>query len=49
MKTKFSTRILALVLMLTLIVPMLVFTASAEDKEIVFNLGANGSATHKYT
>ena len=30
MKTKFSTRMLALVLMLALIVPMLVFTASAE-------------------
>ena len=46
MKTKFSTRILALVLMLTLIVPMFVFTASAEDKEIVFELGANGEAKH---
>ena len=32
MKTKFSTRILALVLMLTLIVPMLVLTVSAEAK-----------------
>ena len=47
MKTKFSTRILALVLMIAMIVPMLVFTASAEDKTITFELGANGSATHK--
>ena len=31
MKTKFSTKILALVLMLAMIVPMLVFTASAEQ------------------
>ena len=46
MKTKFSTRMLALALILTLLVPMLVFQASAEDRVVTFNLGANGSAAH---
>jgi len=46
MKTKFSTRMLALALILTLLVPMLVFQASAEDRVVTFNLGANGSAPH---
>ena len=46
MKTKFSRRILAFVLVLALAVPMFVFNASAEDEKITFNLGANGSATH---
>ena len=47
MKSKFSTRILAFVLMMALVVPMLVFSASAEDTVIEFALGADGSATHK--
>lgn len=46
MKIKASTRILAFVLMLALVVPMLVFNVSAEDTVITFNLGANGSAAH---
>ena len=46
MKTKVSTRILAFVLVLALAVPMLVFSVSAEDTVITFNLGANGSASH---
>ncbi|MBR2721497.1 MAG: Ig-like domain-containing protein [Clostridia bacterium] len=46
MKPKFSTRILAMVLMLALIVPTLVFNISAEDTTIQFNMGADGSATH---
>lgn len=46
MKTKFSTRMLALALILTLLVPMLVFHVSAEGSTVTFNLGANGSASH---
>ena len=46
MKTKFSTRMLALALILTLLVPMLVFHVSAEGNTVTFNLGANGSASH---
>ena len=46
MKTKFSRRILAFVLVLALAVPMFVFNASAEDTTVTFNLGANGSASH---
>ena len=46
MKTKFSTRILAFVLIIALVVPTLVFNVSAEDTVIEFTLGANGSASH---
>ena len=46
MKLKFSTRILAFVLMMTLVVPMFVFNAGAADTTISFTLGANGSASH---
>ena len=46
MKTKFSTRILALALMLAMLASMMVFTVSAEDKIITFELGANGEASH---
>ena len=47
MKTKFSTRILAFVLIIALVVPTLVFSTSAEDTTITFELGANGTASHK--
>ena len=47
MKTKFSTRMLALALILTLLVPMLVFNVSAEDnKTVTFKLGDDGDASH---
>ena len=47
MKTKFSRRILAFVLMLSLVVPMFVFNASAEgEKTVTFNMGNDGTATH---
>ena len=47
MKVKISTRILALVLMVVMIVPMFVFHVNAEDTVISFKLGNDGSATHK--
>ena len=47
MKTKFSRRILAFVLAFALVVPMFVFNVGAADKTVSFQLGADGSATHK--
>lgn len=49
MKTKFSTRILAFVLIIALVVPTLVFTTSAEDTVITFNMGDNGAASKETT
>ncbi|MBQ2794009.1 MAG: Ig-like domain-containing protein [Clostridia bacterium] len=48
MKTKFSRRILAFVLAIALVVPMLVFNASAEGTTVTFTMGENVSTTtHK--
>ena len=49
MKTKFSTRILAFVLIIALVVPTLVFNVGAEDTVITFNLGSDGTANKETT
>jgi len=44
---KLSLAICLVLVAVVAIVPMLAFTAFAVDTEVVFELGANGSATHK--